>query len=458
MNIRNKILLYFSIIIPALVGLAFVFVYFLFSENREEEFQMRQKEKISTTLNFLAVIKQSDDNLIEALDRLTIHDLYNEKLLLFNSKKELIYASVDDTPVPLSKGMLTDLNAENKWIETKEGLYDVVGTYIEKNGSIYYGISKAYDNYGYSKLRYLKFSLIITFLSISMLIVLLSFYISKRITEPLAAITKRINEYNFEEKFTPINIEKTENEVAILANQFNKLMKRMNDVFSFQKHAIHHISHELKTPIAVLVSNFERIEKEDDKEKIKALITLQKEDTKSLSEIINSLLEIAKTESGNTFVQEQIRIDELIFDVSEELKQLYPDFVFSIEYLKTENETSLTVSANPRLIKAALMNLMLNCVQYSSNKKAKITLNGEQTNRLDILFENKGAAINSKENQYIFQHFFRGENSKGKRGFGLGLVFIHKIILLHGGRVSYTAPDSHTNIFTITLPLNQNQH
>lgn len=452
MSIRKKILLYFSVVVPVIMGIAFIFIYILFSENREEGFQMRQKDKISTTLKLLTQIKQTDDELIDALDHLTINDLFDEKLLIFNSAKELIYTSIDDTPVPISKEMLSELNAKNDWIETKDGLYDVVGIYIESNESAYYGISKAYDTFGYSKLRYLKYILTLTFVSISIIILLVSFYLSKKITQPLLAITNRINNYDFEGDYHPIIVEQSKNEIAILATQFNKLMKKMNEVFSFQKHAIHHISHELKTPIAVLVSNFERIENETSIEKIQDLIKIQKEDTKSLSDIINSLLEIAKAETGNSLTQDKIRIDELIFDVSDELKNVYPNFQFAIEYSQTNDEASLVVSGNILLLKAALMNLMLNCIHYSNDKKGRIFISGE-TDNLILSFENNGAIISENENRFLFQHFFRGKNSKGKRGFGLGLVFIHKIISLHGGKVSYHSVNNCSNVFTVILPV-----
>jgi len=61
--------------------------------------------------------------------------------------------------------------------------------------------------------------------------------------------------------------------------------------------------------------------------------------------------------------------------------------------------------------------------------------------------------INLDEQQYLFQHFFRGENSKGKRGFGLGLVMVHKILSLHNGQINYTVEEPETNKFTILLPL-----
>lgn len=452
MGIRKKILLYFSFTTISIAGVALFIIYTFFSEYREEEFQQRQKEKIKSTLFYLSEIKKADRELTAAIDRLSINDLYNEKLLIFNNNKDLIYSSIDDTPIQYSKEIIEKLSIDNEWFESKDELYDVVGLYFHNDGNAYYGISKAYDTYGYSKLNYLRLVLFVTFLIISIAVVLLAYFLSNKITQPLMSIIQKISGYIFEDKYNPIEFEQSKNEISILAEQFNKLMKRMNEVFAFQQHAIHHISHELKTPIAILVSNFERIEKETDIISIQALIKNQKENTKNLSDIINSLLEISKVETGNTLQQDKIRIDEVIFDIIDELKQIYLDFQFSIEYSQTEDENNLMISANSILLKAALTNLMLNSIQYSKDGKAKITI-GSYTNRIEIAFENNGSVITKEENQYLFQHFFRGENSKGKRGFGLGLVFVHKIIDMHGGTVSYHSPNSTSNIFTISIPL-----
>ncbi len=452
MNIRNRISLYFSLTTILVSGVGFLLIYLLFSANREEEFQMRQKQKVQMTLEMLAQVKQADGKLIEEIDMLTIHDMYDEKLLLFNGNKVLIYSSIDDVPIHFPERILAQLTPENRWVEAKDGLYDVVGAYLMYKGKSFYGISKAYDKFGYKKLQFLGLILIITFISIVLVVIVTSFYLSKKITERLSTVTRKITEYNFEENYTPIEITYSRDEVSLLTQQFNKLMKRMNEVFSFQKHAVHHISHELKTPISILVSNFEKIESETDLTKIKALIQVQKEDTKSLSEIINALLEIAKTESGTTLKQNKIRIDELIFDVAEELKKIYPAFQFLIDYAThTESENQLTIFANKRLIKSVLMNLMQNAILYSTENKSKVLI-GANEKSIQLIFENNGTPISENEIQYLFQHFFRGGNSVGKRGFGLGLVLVHKIITLHNGTISYQANDQQ-NTFLITIPL-----
>lgn len=452
MGIRKKILLYFSLTTITLTGVTLFLIYILSYEFREEEFQQRQKEKIKTTLFFLSEIKSADKNLTEAFNRLTIHELLNEKLLIFDHNKELIYSSIDDTPVPYSENILNKLTSQNVWFEGKDNLYDVVGLYFQNAGNTYYGISKALDRFGYSKLNYLKYVLLIAFIIITVIVIFIAYFLSKKITDPLISLTKQIGNYNFEIENIPLVVKQTKNEIAILAEQFNKLMKRLNEVFSFQKHAIHHISHELKTPISILVSNFEKIENETDETKIKALIKNQKEDTRNLSEIINALLEFTKVETGGNVKNNFIRIDELIFDIAGKLNILYPDFKYQIEYTNTFHENQLTVSGNARLLKAALTNLMQNCIQYSNNNKAKIIIDNTYS-KLVVTFENEGSIINKAEEPFIFKQFFRGENSRNKRGFGLGLAFVAKIIILHEGFITYKSINENKNIFTITLPL-----
>lgn len=453
MTIRKKVLLFFSTTVICLLGATLFFIYTLFYEYREEEFQQMQKQKITSTLKFLTQIKKADETVIQAMDRISIHEFYDEKLLIYNNEKELIYSSIDDLLVPNAEEILSFLNSTNTWLETKDELYDVIGVYVKHKNKTYFGISKAFDSSGYSKLNFLKYVLWLTFLGISLVVIFISNFLSRKITQPIVDISQKIGSYDFNKSYFPINVPGSETEVMVLTKKFNELMKRVKEATAFQKHAIHHISHELKTPIAILVSNFERMEEETDIEKLQKQIGNQKVDTKNLSEIIDLLLEISKTEISEKLPRLDIRIDELIFDVIDEISLLYPDFEFSLDYAgMSDDEGKLTVSGSVSLLKAVLMNLMINSVRYSNDKEAKISITSRQED-LQIEFVNQGPVISKNEERFLFQHFFRGENSKGKSGFGLGLVFIYKIIVQHGGSVSYKAIGTNKNVFTISLPL-----
>ncbi len=455
MSIRRKILVYFTLTAISLTGAALFFIYLLFAKYREEEFQERQKEKIFSTLRLLGSVNAAEKGLIQAFDQLSIQQVLDEKILIFNSEKSLIYASLDDTPVPFSKDILDNLSAENTWMELHDGRYDVVGVYIEtSDGDAFYGISKAYDTFGYSKLAFLKRVVIATFLGIAGIIVLVSLYLSAKITQPLSDITQNIGGIEFDRVYKPIPVQGAKDEISLLAAKFNELMKRMNDAFAFQKHAVQHISHELKTPLAIMVSNLERLEKTADTPTLRTALENLKLDARSLADTINALLEIAKMDSGATMQREPIRLDELIFDTAEALSQVYLHFQFSIIYPEDCPENALTIHANRHLLRLAINNLMINCIHHGDSPRAEVFIYCDPA-QVRVDFENSGPVVSSEEQPFMFQHFFRGSNSQGKRGFGLGLVLAHKIVTLHSGTIYYTTVGAQLNRFSIELPLLQ---
>lgn len=456
MNIRKRILIYFSALSISVIGFSFLLIFAVFSNYRREEYQQRIKDHTISTITDLSEAKQLNHNVLQSMNLLNINKLYQEKTLLFNANKQLIYSSLNDTKIQFSKDLLFNLSADKPVLESREGDTDVVGVYFVFNKEVYYGITKAYDVFGYSKLEFLKYTLLVLFGLISGLILISSFALANRISKPIISMAAALKIINIETANHLLPIPEARDEIYLLTSRFNELMKRLQDSFSFQKHAVHHISHELKTPISILVSNLERLEKESDLEKIKTGINEQKEDTKILGDMINALLEIAKVETHSNLTFQEIRMDELVFDWVSEMKKIHPKFKFDVQFdEKIESVHGLSVQGNLRLLKMVIQNLLLNCVNYASDHRAQIYFKN-QRGKLLIQISNKGKNISPEEIPFLFQHFFRGENSQGKRGFGLGLVLVNKIIQLHGGEIEYDSPSNSVNKFTLFFPLGNN--
>lgn len=454
MKIRNKIIIYFSSTLIALSAISLGIINLLFSEYREEEFQQRQKEKIIQTIKFLGEYKEMSENLSEIMDKLTIHDFYDEKMLVFDGDKDLIYASVDDLNISNYNQILNQLSPSKRWIETKEDNYDIVGIYIENERNSFYAISKAYDNFGYSKLTFLRNTLLIIFLVFVIVVLSISLYLSKLISKPISDLVDHLKSYNVNNLAKEIRIRTTTFEITHLIETFNKLLQKTNETFLFQKHVVQHISHELKTPIAILVSELERIKKNDIPVSVKNQLQEQIQKAKNLGDIINSLLEISKIESGQSFTMEIVRMDEMIFDLIDELNIIHPDFLFEWRYSSEDvEESKLKIKANKLLIRQALENILVNCINYSDNKTAQIKIDCTEPKYLSILFSNSGMSVKQNEVKFMFANFFRGNNSQGKPGFGLGLVLTKRIITLHNGSILYFSPDKNFNLFEIRLPL-----
>lgn len=452
MKIRNKILIYFSSTVIILSAISLVIVFILFSAHREEEFQQQQFSKIKHSVELIEEFGKISAEVSLLLDKQDIHDFYDEKMLVYDHNKKLIFSSIDSLDIVKSETILHRLSVSNNWIETKEAGYDLIGIYIEHNAKGYYGISKAYDYFGHSKKDFLQKVLIGIFLAIVLIVLMISLYLSNIIAKPISELTKKIEDYDLsEEENKPLKIQTTTSELKNLSERFNELLKRTNDAFSFQKHSIHHISHELKTPIAVLVSELEKLAQQDDIEYIKHELLGQTQRAKSLGNIIHVLLQISKIEAGQEIIKANIRIDEVVFNCISEINTLYPEFNFDLHFTPHDfHEGILDMNANEPLIKQAFLNLLMNAVYYSDDQKAKITFY-DSPNGLDVMISNSGKTLSQAEQKYLFSHFFRGDNTKGSQGFGLGLVLSRKIFAVHSAVLSYHSNGESENTFRVTF-------
>lgn len=452
MRVRQRILLYFSLVSVVGMAMALLVIHALFSEYREEEFQRRLQEKMTLTLGLLSTVSTDDQDVIETIDRQTINALFQEKLLLFDADKKLLYSGLDDTPVLYQSRILQHLAPDRPWIETNEEGFDVVGAYIEFQGRGYYGINKAYDTFGHSKLNYLRKVLIFTFLLYTLIVVAITYFLAGQIAAPITSMARQIAKLDLGSHGQRLPMTGKHREADELINQFNALMDRADSAFAFQRHAVHHISHELRTPIAVMVTSLDRMMRQDDAETLRLMARELRDDAKALGDIINAMLEIAKTESGQAIEMAEVRVDELLIDVVTDLRTIHPGFDLQIEFgNEITDEHSLTVWGNERLLRSVITNLANNCLYHGGEKGSHVRL-GNDPEGLTVEFVNPGTPIGTDERPMLFKHFFRGANSSGRKGFGLGLVLVARIAQLHGGSISYHAPQENINVFRLTLP------
>lgn len=454
MKIKNRILLYFSSTVILLTGIFLILIFWLFSEYREESFQQLQKEKAQYTVKLLVEFKEMSQDLAHLMDELTIHDFYDEKMLIYDSNKRLIFSSIDDLAILKSEEILSDLSPQRSWIETKEDDYDVVGLYILSGGKDYYAISKALDDSGYSKLNFLRNVLLAIFLIMSIIVYFVSRLLAKKISKPLASLATKITQYNLEDGELPhVNQESTSSEVQNLTIKFNQLLSRTKEAFTFQKHTIQHISHELKTPIAVLVSELERIRKNTMDAQTASELDLQITRSRELGNIIDVLLEVSKIESGSPVSTENLRIDELVFELIQRIHVLRSDFNFHVSYnMESPDAAELTATVHESLIRQVFLNLLTNATEYGTGNTADVVFDNTDSTQLKIRISNPGPAIEKDEEKFLYSVFFRGNNSKGRHGFGLGLAFSKKILDIFKGDIRYSYSADGINEFVVSLP------
>ncbi len=438
----------------AFLGLVLLSVYILYAANRRQEFVQRLKDKSKTTLRLLIDVEKFDYDLLQVLDKNTINTLYDEKILLFDSSGKMIYSSIDDTRILFPESLLTQLKAEKNELNYSENDFEIHAQRIKDKGKLYFGISKARDLYGNKKMRFLGLTLLTVYGLAVVGIIGLTRYLSHQISNPIEKLSNEISKFSAVDLSHRVSIPATKDEIALLANRFNSLLERVEGSFVFQRNFIHHLSHELKTPIAVLVSNLEKTMISEDHNNWKSGIEFQKNGLMQIAEVINTLLELSKFESGNFEKQfHDVRLDEVIFDCMSELKQLLPGSTFDFTFDQNLNQPELmTVKGEPALLKIAFLNLLQNALNYSKDEKAWIRFFSSAKGTISIEIQNSGKTLPDSEIAQLFTHFFRGKNSRNKNGVGLGLVMVGKIVSIHLGEIKYSISENGKNKFLIELP------
>ena len=147
------------------------------------------------------------------------------------------------------------------------------------------------------------------------------------------------------------------------------------------------------------------------------------------------------------------RIDEILWDsrsLTQKLNDTYKVVIDTQEM--PENEELLEIKADDKLILTAFKNLMENACKFSTNKTAFVKLQIENQH-IKIDFKNEGKGIPAADLPFIFQPFFRAENTAASKGYGIGLSLVERIIQLHNGIIQVQSEPNSWTVFTVMLPI-----
>jgi two-component system sensor histidine kinase ArlS len=453
MNLKNKISFIVSLLFTVIFAISATVVYMLFADFRQEEFETLLEEKAVSTIKLLAEVEEIDQHLLKIIDKNSIHKLYNEKVLIFDSNFNLIYSSLDDTKIKWNKNDLNYLK-KHKTFYRKEDEYEIYGIFFDPNAHDYYALISASDMVGKRKLKYLLYILIGTYVAFTIICWFITTYVVQKLLFPVDIFYQTLKGINENNLNTRITVKKQKDEIDLLANEFNQMLERIDLSYQKQKEFTAHASHELRTPVARIMSQVENKIIDTDASGVensylKNILT----DINQISDLISSLLLLSKIEGSTPAGNELCRVDELIFESTEKISIVYPDIKLQLNITDSDTEENvMEIMGNKSLLEIAFTNLIKNAYKYSDNKTVLISIAFKE-HALTVSISNTGQTVLENEQVKLFEPFMRGENSKNKSGLGLGLKIVQRILAQHNAVITYHAVDSKINIFSITFPL-----
>ncbi|MDA8229655.1 MAG: ATP-binding protein [Desulfitobacterium hafniense] len=291
--------------------------------------------------------------------------------------------------------------------------------------------------------------------SISLVIaIVLSFWISQRLSRPLRRLTlavERIGAGNLDER---VAISGTD-EVANLLDAFNSMAKNLKKQEHFRKQFTADIAHELRTPLTSIKSYIEAF--------IDGVLPANKDNLTILNEEIDRLvnlasdlkdLNVAELSSLNPeFLP--INILEILDRVISNLQPLVQEK--GLDLIWEPPNTELYVDGDQYLLTRLFYNIIHNSYKYtSSDGIIRIGLDAID-NVIVAKISDTGIGIHKDDIPYIFERFYRADKSRTREtgGNGIGLALAHEIVVLHNGTIEVASEPGKGTTFTIKLPLRQ---
>ena len=214
------------------------------------------------------------------------------------------------------------------------------------------------------------------------------------------------------------------------------IIKPVEETFDKQKQFIADASHELKTPLAVIMASADTLEKDNNKKWIKNI----QNESERMNKLITNLLDLSKVENNN--IKENVNLSKLVEKSLLTLESLMFEKNIKLNYKIDEN---IEFECNSDEMKQLMGILMDNAIKHS-HENGNVTVNLTKDKDIILEVKNKGDKIPEGEEEKIFERFYRVDKARNRddNRYGLGLAIAKSIVTKHNGEITANSSKEYT--------------
>lgn len=288
-----------------------------------------------------------------------------------------------------------------------------------------------------------------------LLVLLFAYWYSNVLTKPFKRVITSIDhitEGSFDEKLSIRGYQ----EIESMAESFNKMINRINQLESSRQEFVSNVSHELKTPITSIKVLADSLLMQEDVpgELYREFLVDITEEIERENKIINDLLSLVKLDktAGEMNIT-SISINDLLEQI---LKRLKPIAAKRNVELIFESFRSVMAEVDEVKLSLAISNLVENAIKYNFDDGwVRVSLNADHK-FFYVKVIDSGVGIPEDVQDHIFERFYRVDKARSREtgGTGLGLSITRNAILMHRGAIKVYSKEKEGTTFTVRVPLN----
>jgi len=285
-----------------------------------------------------------------------------------------------------------------------------------------------------------------------------SWLITGRMLRPLRTIARKADLLSITSLGERIG-NRGRDEVAQMAASLDAMLERLQRSFEAQERFISSVSHELMTPLTVLLGQAQVLARETrNPEEYERFVAAVQDEARSLSRTVESLLTLAKAEAGLPIVPEEpVSINEAAMNAVSRCAPLADQREVKLATtlsMPSERQTEPIVQGDAELISLMIANLIRNAIRYAPPRTSVDVQVTADDRGVDISVRDRGPGIPDEYLDRIFDRFFQvREDAEVFQGVGLGLTITRGVAELHRGTVTASNHPDGGCAFRIRLPL-----
>lgn len=453
MQIRTKLTLQFILVVSLIIAFSFGIIYYSSSNYRHNEFFERLDRKASTTLEMFLNYKKLDPTLLILFDRSQKDKLPRENIEIIGKNDSLLYRNLDSNLVVITPEMIREVRTKRR-VQYSQPPFELLGKAEIVNDQDLLIFAGAVDRYGYSKINNLRATLTLLFFLIISIVAFAGWVYSGRALKPLSEVINDVEAINVDSLNSRLTESPNKDEIGRLIDTFNLMLEQVEQSVKMQRLFVSGASHELKNPLTSITSQLQVLMLSDrSKEEYKTILRSVIEDIRRLNRTTLDLIEYARLSYEGEIQLTAIRLDDVIWHARDSYQSGNPNchVVLGFSDLPADEE-QLIIKGNDALLKVAFNNLIDNACKFSSDKTCWINFRFSGKELL-VSFKDQGLGMKAEEIAYIFEPFYRANNTAEVKGHGIGLALTKKIIQLHQGKIDVLSSPGIGTEFKLSFPI-----
>jgi heavy metal sensor kinase len=280
------------------------------------------------------------------------------------------------------------------------------------------------------------------------------YFLARHALSPIERMARRVHEINAERLNARLDVENPHDELGVLASAFNETLARLERSFEQLRRFTSDASHELRTPLTAIRSVGEvGLQKRGAAEDYREVIASMLEESVRLTRLVDSLLTIARADSGQIQVERMtLPLIPLVRDVTSLLDVLAEE---KGQKVSIAGDDTIQVQADGAILRQVLTNVLDNAIKYSySGSFISVRVSRAADDTVAIEVEDDGPGIPPAHREKIFDRFYRIDEGRSRDtgGAGLGLAIAKWGAEAHGGRLELVCPAGGGSTFRLVLP------